>query len=188
MRTHLLACLAIVALGVTGAPGASAHGHHRGHHACGLESPAGGQDGPCRDCAQIQGHGCGCVDCACEDGGRIPPAASGSAPSSYDRDTVTTIRGSVTSVAMVPARGGRTGGWHATLDSEGRQTDVHLGPSWFLDKLGLGLAKGEAIEVTGSLVEQANAPVLIAREVKWAGRAFTLRDERGVPAWSGGVR
>ena len=43
---------------------------------------------------------------------------------------------------------------------------MHLGPTWFLEKEGLKLAKGDAVEVTGSLVESEGKTFLVAREVK----------------------
>jgi hypothetical protein len=104
----------------------------------------------------------------------------------YDPDTVTTLKGTATAVTVVPARGGRSGGTHVTLESDGSATDVHLGPTWFLEKQGLKLAKGDAVEVTGSLVESDGKTWLVAREVKKGGTLVRLRDERGVPAWSGG--
>jgi hypothetical protein len=75
---------------------------------------------------------------------------------------------------------------HLTLEGEGQATDVHLGPTWFLDREGLKLAKGDALEVTGSIVELDQTTALIAREVKKGGRVLRLRDDQGVPAWAGG--
>ena len=101
---------------------------------------------------------------------------------------MTTLHGTVTRVATVPARGGRKGGLHLMVESDRRATEVHLGPSWFLEQQGLTLAKGDTVEVTGSLVEQDGTPFLIARELQKGAKVVTLRDERGVPAWSGGPR
>lgn len=115
------------------------------------------------------------------------PAAS-PADRVYDPDTVTTLKGSVTAVAVVPARGGRSGGTHVTLSSDGAATDVHLGPTWFLEKQGLTLVKGDAVEVTGSLVELEGQTYLVAREVRKGATLVRLRDESGTPAWAGGPR
>lgn len=143
-----------------------------GHHGCGYHGRG-------------HHHGCGgCPSCVAPPEGR----QQGPADRVYDPDTVTTLKGSVTAVAVLPARGGRSGGTHVTLASDGAVTDVHMGPTWFLDQEGLKLAKGDALEVTGSLVELEGKAYLVAREVRKAATLYRLRDERGMPAWAGGPR
>jgi len=138
-------------------------------------------------------HGCGhhhggggCPSCAAPlpDGTQQGPTDR----RVYDPDTVTTLKGSVKSVSVVPAQRGRSGGTHVTLESDGAATDVHLGPTWFLEKEGLKLAKGDPLEVTGSLVESEGTTFLVAREVRKGATLYRLRDERGAPAWAGGSR
>lgn len=80
------------------------------------------------------------------------------------------------------------GGTHVTLQSDGQMLDVHLGPTWFLQREGIELAKGDEIEVTGSVIDSDGKSILIAREVKKGQKVLKLRDEQGVPAWSGGRR
>lgn len=106
----------------------------------------------------------------------------------YDPDTVTTLRGTAGAVAVVPARGGRLGGTHVTIDSGGQTMDVHLGPTWFLQREGVEVGKGDSIEVTGSVIEADGKTFLIARELKKGQKVLKLRDEMGVPVWSGGRR
>ena len=172
MKMHLLAGLAALTFVALGAPDALAHQHHRGHHGC-------------PGCAQAADHE---PDCVCSGG--VPSGARGSSAQdrNYDVDTVATLHGTATAVTVVPARGGRAGGSHLALESDGRVIDVHLGPSWFLERQGLALAKGDSVEVTGSLVEENGTTFLIARELKKGAKVVALRDERGVPAWSGGRR
>jgi hypothetical protein len=129
---------------------------------------------PC--CGHHHHHGC-----APEGRGPFPGSGAGL----YDPDTVTTLRGPVVDVSVVPARGGRAGGTHLKVQADGRTLDVHLGPTWFLESQGLAVAKGDAVEVTGSLVELEGSEQLIARELKTGGRVLRLRDERGAPAWAG---
>lgn len=106
----------------------------------------------------------------------------------YDPDTVTTLRGTVDAVTVQPARGGRAGGMHLALKTDGQTMDVHLGPTWFLQHEGIELAKADAIEVTGSVIDLEGATFLVARELKKGPKAVRLRDEQGIPAWSGGRR
>jgi hypothetical protein len=75
---------------------------------------------------------------------------------------------------------------HFTLESEGQALDVHLGPTWYLEREGLELSKGDPVEVTGSVVDTDDDRFLVARELKKGAKVLTLRDERGVPVWSGG--
>jgi hypothetical protein len=103
----------------------------------------------------------------------------------YDPDTVTTVRGAVVSVSVVPARGRRSGGTHLQMETEGRTLDVHLGPTWFLEAQGFAVTKGDTVEVTGSLLDLDGTTVLVARDVRNDGRALRLRDEQGVPTWAG---
>jgi hypothetical protein len=124
------------------------------------------------------GH-CGCPHCA----GLVPGAGAGR---QYDTDTVTTLRGTVADVAVVSRRAGRAGGVHVVLQSGEATHEVLLGPSWFLEREGLKLAKGDSVEVTGSLVDEGGEDALIAALLKKGERTVRLRDEQGVPAWAGG--
>jgi hypothetical protein len=170
------------------APAAFAGHHHRGHHGC-------------ADCGHdARHHDCACPGCLSGGGGSAAVQGAGERSgggaavqgagqrSNYDVDTVTTLRGTVAAVTVIPARRGRSGGLQVTVETDGKATDVHLGPSWFLERQGLALAKGNAVEVTGSLVEQDGTTFLIAREVAKGDKRVTLRDQRGIPAWSGGPR
>jgi hypothetical protein len=175
MKMHVLAGLTALALVALGAPSALAHQHRGGHHAC-------------SGCSGAGSHECGCPGCACDTSAQ-PGAQRNDPPDrGYDADTVTTLRGTATAVAVVPARGGRAGGSHLVLESDGKATEVHLGPSWFLEQQGITVSKGDVVQVTGSLVEQDGTTFLIAREIRKGAKVVTLRDERGVPAWSGGPR
>lgn len=172
-RTMLVASLAL-AVGALGAPASAAaddccgRHHGRGHHGCGH-------------------HGCtGCPACDAPAAGRQQAAAG--QRGSYDSDAVTTLKGKVKAVTVVPARRGWSGGTHVTLESDGAATDVHLGPTWFLEREGLKLAAGDALEVTGSLLDDDGNAYLVAREVKKGTALVRLRDERGTPAWAGGPR
>ena len=55
---------------------------------------------------------------------------------------------------------------HLALKTDGQTMDVHLGPTWFLQREGIELAKADAIEVTGSVIESRATTFLVARELK----------------------
>ncbi len=135
-----------------------------------------------RDCCHGQ-HACPMAGAQA-----VEPGGGGGTGPVYDPDTVTTLRGTISTVTVVPARGGRKGGVHVTLQSDGQAMDVHLGPTWFLQQEGFQPAKGDSVEVTGSVVETDGSRFLIAREIKTAEKTLKLRDEQGMPAWSGSRR
>ncbi len=102
----------------------------------------------------------------------------------YDPATVTTLKGTVTAVAVEAPRPGRVGGVHITLQAEQKAAEVHIGPAWFAQTAGLAFTKGDPVEVTGSLVTQGEKTFLLAREVKKDGKEVKLRDAEGTPLWS----
>jgi hypothetical protein len=101
---------------------------------------------------------------------------------------VTTLKGTATAVTMVPARGGRSGGIHVALQADGQTMDVHLGPAWFVKGEGVELASGDTLEVVGSILDADGKSYMVARELKKGSKVIKLRDERGVPVWSGRPR
>lgn len=134
-------------------------------------------------------HHHGCAGCACAGQGPAAGAGNGSGPALgriYDPASVTTLSGTVADVSVAPGRRGSRAGTHIRLESEGKATEVHLGPSWFLEREKLELSKGDSVEVTGSLLDWDGEPLLVAREIRKGGQTVVLRDEQGVPAWSGG--
>ncbi len=106
----------------------------------------------------------------------------------YDPKAEVTVKGSIEEIREYPSRGGWRTGQHVTLKTDGGSLDVHLGPTDYWKKNGFQLTKGDSIEVTGSKSKVDGAEVVLAREVKKDGKAVTLRNAQGVPAWSRGRR
>lgn len=105
----------------------------------------------------------------------------------YDPATEVTLKGAVEEVRQISGSRG-WGGTHVTLRTDQGTINVHVGPSWFLEKNKMSIAKGDSVEVTGSKVKLASGDALIAREIKKGGNTLTLRNAKGIPAWSGGPR
>ena len=102
----------------------------------------------------------------------------------FNPATVENVAGEVVSIdRVVPAKGWRTG-IHLTLRTDKEQIPVHLGPTGYIEQLGLAIVKGDEIEVRGSRVVMAGKPAIIAAEVKKGEKMLVLRDSAGVPAWS----
>jgi hypothetical protein len=116
----------------------------------------------------------------------MPPRPGAAAGGVYDPETVSTVRGKASVVTVVSGRGGRTGGTHVILESAEQTLDVRLGPTWFLEREGVEIAQGDSLEVTGSVIGSDDDSFLIARELKKGDKVVTLRDQNGVPLWSGG--
>jgi hypothetical protein len=119
--------------------------------------------------------------------GRMRDRPNPTAPSAriYDTATVETISGEAIGVDRIPSRRGRGYGVHVTVRTETETIEVRLGPQWYLDRNQLNLEVGDAVEITGSRISQDDTSFLIAASIQTAERAIVLRDESGIPLWSG---
>lgn len=103
----------------------------------------------------------------------------------YNPATVETVSGEVVSVETMMPMKGMGSGIHLTLKTEKETLPIHLGPSWFLDRLDSTIEKGDRIKVKGSRVTMMGKTTIIAAEVKKGDNLLLLRDGNGVPVWSG---
>jgi hypothetical protein len=103
----------------------------------------------------------------------------------YDPSTVETTRGKVLRVERAPMAG-MPDGVHVILELDGGATlVVHLGPAWFIESQPISIQTGDALEVTGSRVTADGAAVVVARKIVKGDQQLLLRNESGIPAWSG---
>lgn len=117
-----------------------------------------------------------------------PPRQRKQSTPRYDAAAEVTLKGAVEAVSEHTHPGMARRGTHITLQAAGAAYDVHLGPTAFLQKLGLNLAKGDEVEVTGSKIRYEGADAVLARQVMKGGKTFELRNKDGIPLWSGGRR
>ena len=103
----------------------------------------------------------------------------------YNPATVETVTGTIESIDRTVPMKGMSRGVHLTLKTEKVPLSVHLGPEWYVERLDEKLAKGDVVEVKGSRVTFAGNPAIIAAEVKKGDAVLKLRDEKGIPAWTG---
>jgi hypothetical protein len=103
----------------------------------------------------------------------------------YNPATVETVSGEVISVNKMTPSKGMGAGVHLQLKTAKETIPVHLGPSWYIDRLDARIEKGDAIEVKGSRVTVAGKQVIIAAEVKKGDATLKLRDDSGIPVWAG---
>lgn len=103
----------------------------------------------------------------------------------YDTKTVETVSGEVLKVDRITPMHGMSAGVHLVVKTEKGDVSVHLGPQWYLENQDVKLATGDKVEVKGSRVTVQGQPALIAAEVKKGDGLLKLRDEAGIPIWSG---
>lgn len=103
----------------------------------------------------------------------------------YDPSAETTVVGTVELVQQHPGRGAGMG-THLLLKTKDSKLDVHVGPSWYIDKNGFSFAEGDTVEVTGSLLKTKDG--ILARVIKKGDKTLTLRNNSGRPLWAGGPK
>lgn len=103
----------------------------------------------------------------------------------YDPKTAETISGEVMDIEfLTPARGMRRG-VHLLLKTDKEMISVHLGPAWYIENQDMKIEPKDRVEVRGSRITFHDKPAIIAAEVRKGHETLTLRDDAGVPVWSG---
>jgi len=82
-------------------------------------------------------------------------------------------------------RPGMSAGVHLLVDTGKERLSVHLGPEWYIERQDVPLERGDTIEVKGSRISFEGKPALVAAEVRKGADVLKLRDDAGVPVWSG---
>jgi len=106
----------------------------------------------------------------------------------YDPATVETISGTVEAVDKTTPMRGMHYGIHLLVKTDKETISVHLGPEWYLERLDTKIEKGDEVQVKGSRVTMMGNPAIIAAEVKKGDAVLKLRDDNGIPVWSGWKR
>jgi hypothetical protein len=103
----------------------------------------------------------------------------------YDPKTVETISGDVAGIESFTPEKGMGAGVHLLLKTDRETISVHLGPAWFIENQDLKIEPKDRIMVRGSRITFQKKPAIIAAEVTKGYETLMLRDEAGVPVWSG---
>jgi hypothetical protein len=103
----------------------------------------------------------------------------------YDTKSVETVSGTVVKIEHLTPMRGMSVGVHMILKTDAGELSVHLGPAWYLERQDVKLEPGDAVQVKGSKVTFQGKPAIIAAEVKKGDETLSLRNDSGVPAWSG---
>ena len=111
--------------------------------------------------------------------------AGGAYQRMYNTATVETITGTVETVDRVTPLKGMNYGIHLLVKTEKGDVSVHLGRSWYIERLDTKITTGDAVEVKGSRVTFNGKPAIIAAEMKKGETVLKLRDDNGIPVWAG---
>jgi hypothetical protein len=104
----------------------------------------------------------------------------------WDGSSVTTLSGEVAAVEKyTPGRGGSSYGLRFTLKTDKETVPVVLGPAWYVEQQHFAVAAKDQVEVKGSRLSIQGQPTIIAQEVKKGDKVLRLRDDQGVPLWTG---
>lgn len=114
--------------------------------------------------------------------GPAQDAAHGSG--TFDRSTVATVTGVVLGESRVD-RGTGHPEVELLLRTTGGDMRVLLGPDYWVDTQSLRIAKGDQVQVKGSVIALDGKPSIVAETVTWGSITLDLRNASGVPAWSG---
>lgn len=101
----------------------------------------------------------------------------------YDLQTEAKIKGNIVDVKL-PPKGSEKMIVHLMLKSGADTLDIYLCPKSFMDDMGMDFAKGDDISLTGSKVKEADADLILAREVVKGNNTFVMRDAKGAPVWN----
>lgn len=100
----------------------------------------------------------------------------------YDFANEVKLKGTVQELKMVP---GPYEGVHVMLKTDTDTILVHLAPDGFLKMLDFTVKVGDSFEVTGCKITGEFGPEILAKDIKAGNNELTLRDKKGVPAWTG---
>ena len=106
----------------------------------------------------------------------------------YNPATTISLEGTITDIEHIANKRGRGYGVHIKLQADDNTYDVHLGPSWYINKQDMKLKVNDHISVMGSKVTYEGEEVIIAARIEKGSEVMMLRDQNGVPEWAGNGR
>ena len=103
----------------------------------------------------------------------------------YNPATTETLSGEVIGIELTVPMKRMNQGIALVVKTEKETVTVHLGPSWYMERLDTKVVKGDQVEIKGVRTTIWGKPVVIAAEVKKGDKVLVLRNASGVPVWSG---
>ncbi len=102
----------------------------------------------------------------------------------YDPKTEVTLKGTVEKVEHLTYGNMRGPGLHLIVRTENELDDIHLGPATYIETK-MTFKEGDTVKIVASEVTMMGKTAFIAREITKGDTVLKLRDERGIPLWSG---
>lgn len=103
----------------------------------------------------------------------------------YDPAKVETISGEIVSIELTVPMRKMNQGVALIVKTDKEAIPVHLGPSWYVERLDVKFTATDKVEVKGVRTTFAGKPVIMAAEIKKGDQSLILRDASGVPVWAG---
>jgi hypothetical protein len=103
----------------------------------------------------------------------------------YNPATLETISGEVIGIEKTVPMRRMNEGLALVVKTEKETVLIHLGPTWYLERLDAKIVKGDKVEIKGARTTLAGKPIILAAEVKKGDNVLVLRDASGVPVWAG---
>ncbi len=100
----------------------------------------------------------------------------------YDVKNEVKVKGAVQEVREVP---GPFEGTQLVVKTETKTILVHVAPSGFLKEMDTSFKVGDQVEVIGCKAPNATEEEILVREITVGQNTTTLRDDKGVPVWTG---
>jgi DNA/RNA endonuclease YhcR with UshA esterase domain len=107
--------------------------------------------------------------------------ASNSGPK-YDATQEVKVKGVIEDVHDSP---GEFEGTQLVVKTDTGTTLVYVAPAQFLKEMDTEFKKGDQVEVVGAKNTGAGGEQVLAKEITVGNNTTTLRDDKGVPVWSG---
>ena len=100
----------------------------------------------------------------------------------YDVASEVKVKGVIEDIREVP---GAAEGTQLAVKTDTKTILVYGGPGDFLKEIEVSFSKGDQVNVVGAQAPNSTGEEILAREITVGSNTFTLRDDKGVPVWSG---
>ncbi len=92
----------------------------------------------------------------------------------WDSEKLILVEGELTSVAPTQVK---------LKAANGKVYTLHMGPFWYMSRIGLELSPGIRLKVKGYLIQNSTGYHLCVAEAILGGKTYRLRDRNGRPLW-----
>lgn len=111
-------------------------------------------------------------------------AGSAAVDRMYQTNSEVTFSGKVKGIINTPATANSSTRTSILVrSSNGGDSTVELGPSWFMDHLSKPLKVGDTVSITGSKIFLSGDSVILARKLTRGKQVVYLREVSGYPMW-----